>query len=216
MHKFKSSLLLAVILFSYTALAQSFEGKVTLAIEDEKSGETQSLDYFTDGTQGAFVVNQEGMDISLIMKKDTMFMVLHPMKMFVAIPFNGEGVKKEGIEEAEGSVVNTGETKVINGMNCTKYLIKTPDKDEAIAWFTKELGGFFLFNFDNNGEGPAGMFGNLKELSNQFPVLITEMKDGQEVVMLEVKSVEKMTVDKNLFEIPAGYKSMEQGMFEGQ
>ncbi len=216
MYKLKASLLFALIIFSFTAFAQNFEGKVTLSIQDDKSGETKGLDYFTDGTQGAFIVNEDGMEISLILKQDTMFMVLHPMKMFVAIPFNGEGVKKEGVEAAEGSIVNTGETKVINGMTCTKYLLKNPDKEEATAWFTKELGGFFLFNFDNNGEGPAGMFGNLKELSNQFPVLITEMKDGKEVVMLEVSNVEKMTVDKKLFEIPAEYKSMEQGMFEGQ
>ena len=216
MHKFKSSLLIAVFFFTFAAFAQSFEGKVTLSIQDEESGEAKGLDYFTDGTQGAFIVNEDGMEISLIMKQDTMFMVLHPMKMFVAIPFNGEGVKKDSVEKLEGSVVNTGETKVINGMNCTKYLIKTPEMEEATAWFTKELGGFFLFNFDNNGQGPAGMFGNLKELSSQFPVLITEMKDGKGVVMLEVSNVEKMTVDKKLFEIPAAYKSMEQGMFEGQ
>ena len=56
----------------------------------------------------------------------------------------------------------------------------------------------------------------MKALSDQFPVLVTEMRDGKEVVMLEVKNVEKMSVDKKIFEIPAGFKPMEQGMFDQQ
>lgn len=216
MRKFKSSLLLAIVLLSFSAFAQSFEGKVTLTIQDDKSGEAKSLDYFTDGKQGAFLVKEQGMDLSLIMKENTMYMVLHPMKMYVAIPLDGKGVNKDSVAKAESSIVNTGETKMINGMLCTKYFLNINDKEKSTAWFTKELGGFFLFNMDNNGEGPMGAFGDMKALSDQFPVLVTEMRDGKEVVMLEVKNVEKMSVDKKIFEIPAGFKPMEQGMFDQQ
>ncbi len=214
MLKFKSSLLIALVLFSFSAFAQPFQGKVTLSMQDDKSGEAKSLEYYTDGTQGAFVVQEEGMDLSLIMKENTMYMVLHPMKMYVAIPFDGPGVKNDSLAKVESSIVNTGETKTINGMLCTKYFLNTGDKEKTTAWFTKELGGFFLFKFDNNGEGPMGALGDLKELSDQFPVLVTENRDGKEVVMLEVKNVEKMSVDKTIFEIPAGFKPMDQTMFD--
>lgn len=41
-----------------------------------------------------------------------------------------------------------------------------------IAWFTKEIGGFFLLNLPEKENNGPQLFAEMKDLATQFPVLI--------------------------------------------
>jgi hypothetical protein len=202
------------LIFGFSVLSQNFEGKITMSILDDKTNALQAINYYTNGTESAFSIAQEGMSVTLLMKDSTMYMILHPMKAYMAVPLDDANMKKDTAKADDVKIVNTGETSVINGLNCTKYLITDTNGENAIAWFTKDIGSFFLFNFDNGGEGAGGIFGSLKELSKQFPVLISTKTGDKETKVLEVTKVERMKVPPSMLLIPAGYKVMDENMFK--
>jgi hypothetical protein len=212
MFKIRYISLLSFFVLSFAVNAQMFKGKVTLSIVDEETGSLKPLEYFTNGKDAAFSIEEQGMSVTLMMKEDKVLMVLHPMKMYMEMPI-GEGDLKADTLIDETSIVKTGETKTINGLFCEKYLIKSKDEGDMIAWFTKEIGGFFLFKLagkDNNG---PQMFGDMKDLASQFPVLILKKDGDTELMVLELTKFEKVDVPDSMFEIPAGYKSMENSNF---
>lgn len=216
MFKIRNISLLTFFVLSFAVNAQIFEGKVTLSMFDEESGNLKPLEYFTNGKDAAFSIEEQGMSVTLMMKEDKVLMVLHPMKMYVEMPM-GEGDMTNDSSFNENTIKKTGETKTINGLSCEKYLIESKEEGELIAWFTKEIGGFFLFKLAEveNNNGPQ-LFKDMKDLASQFPVLILKKDGDKETKFLELTKYEMMDVPDSRFEIPAGYKSMENNNFGQQ
>lgn len=212
MFKIRYISLLTFFILSFAINAQTFVGKVTLSMYDEETSELKPLEYFTNGKDAAFSIEEQGMSVTLMMKENKVLMVLHPMKMYMEMPI-GEGNIKADSTIDENTIKKTGETKTINGLVCEKYLIKSKEDGDMVAWFTKDIGGFFLFKLagaENNG---PQLFKDMKDLASQFPVLILKKVGDKETKVLEVTKFEKMDVPDSMFEIPAGYKSMENSNF---
>jgi hypothetical protein len=74
-------------------MLRCLKGKVTLSIVDEETGSLKPLEYFTNGKDAAFSIEEQGMSVTLMMKEDKVIMVLHPMKMYMEMPI-GEGDMK--------------------------------------------------------------------------------------------------------------------------
>lgn len=213
MFKVRYISLLTFFVLSFATNAQIFEGKVTLSIFDEESGNLKPLEYYTNGKDAAFSIEEQGMSVTLMMKEDKVLMVLHPMKMYMEMPI---GVDETKIDSTvyENTIKKTGETKTINGLPCEKYLITSKEDGDMVAWFTKEIGGFFLFKLAGveNNNGPQ-LFKDMKDLASQFPVLILKKDGDKETKVLELTKFEMMDVPASMFEIPEGYKSMENSNF---
>jgi len=212
MFKIRNFSLLTFFVLSFAVNAQIFEGKVTLSIFDEESGNLKPLEYFTNGKDAAFSIEEQGMSVTLMMKEEKVIMVLHPMKMYMEMPI-GEGDMKADSTFDENSITKTGETKTINGLSCEKYLIKSKEEGDMIAWFTKEIGGFFLFKLAGKENNGPQLFAEMKDLATQFPVLILKKAGDKETKVLELTKYEMMDVPASMFEIPEGYKSMENSNF---
>lgn len=214
MFKFKFFLLVSFIISISSLNAQIFEGKVTMSIYDAKSQELKDVEYYTNGKESAILAEEEGMKVSIMMKDNKMLMVMHAQKLFMEIPLDGENKAKDSAKNIDDAVVNTGETKMINGLNCTKYIIKSGDLENGIAWFTKDLGGFFLFKLDQGKESQGTVMGALGQFADLFPVLVLDKKDGKEVKMLETTKAEVMPVPSSIFEVPKDYKSLIDQMMQ--
>jgi hypothetical protein len=212
MLKSKYSILSFFLFLSFALNAQIFEGKITMSILDEKTGSLKPLEYYTNSKEAAFSIEEEGMSVTLMLKEDKIIMVLHPMKMFMEMPLDGSNAKMDSTAD-ENTVKKTGETKTINGLLCEKYLIKSKDEGDMITWFTKDLGGFFLFKLAGSQSNGPAIFADMKDLADQFPVLIIKMDGDKEKKMLELTKFEMMDVPASTFEIPSDYKSMDKGNF---
>lgn len=212
MFKIRNISLLTFFVLSFAVNAQIFEGKVTMSIFDEESGSLKPLEYFTNGKDAAFSIEEQGMSVTLMMKEDKVLMVLHPMKMYMEMPLGENEIKTDSTYD-ENTIKKTGETKTINGLQCEKYLIKSKEDGEMIAWFTTEIGGFFLFKLAGQESNGSQLFAEMKDLASQFPVLILKKDGDKETKVLEVTKYEMMDVPASVFEIPEGYKSMKDGNF---
>jgi len=69
---------------------------------------------------------------------------------------------------------------------------------------------FKLAGKENNG---PQLFAEMKDLATQFPVLILKKDGDKETKVLELTKYEMMDVPASMFEIPEGYKSMENSNF---
>ncbi|MBK7867246.1 MAG: DUF4412 domain-containing protein [Ignavibacteriales bacterium] len=183
--------LLTFFILSFAVNAQTFEGKVTLSMYDEETSELKPLEYFTNGKDAAFSIEEQGMSVTLMMKENKVLMVLHPMKMYVEMLI-GEGDVTNDSSFNENTIKKTGETKTINGLLCEKYLISSKEDGDMVAWFTKEIGGFFLFKLAGveKNNGPQ-LFKDMKDLAAQFPVLILKKLVTKRPKFLNLQSLKR-------------------------
>ncbi len=214
MFKFKFFIATTFLMMISSLNAQIFEGKISMSIFDQKSSSLKEVEYFTNGKESAFLAEEDGMKVTIMMKENKILMLMHSQKLYMDIPLDGENKAQDTGKSLNETLVNTGETKVINGLNCTKYSIKTDDLIEGTAWFTKDLGGFFLFKLNPGEEAKGGVMGQLAGMADLFPVLVLDVKDGKEVKMLEVSKVEVMPVPASVFEVPKDYKSLIEQMMQ--
>lgn len=110
--------------------------------------------------------------------------------------------------EIRDEVVSTGESKVIAGFQCTKYVIKRNGKESEIVWASKDIKGFESIRVDmekwmTTMSTLSGSRQSASEWYNEikgFPVQ-TE-SDGS---VHTVTHLEQKTINASQFEVPAGY-----------
>ena len=193
--KIFSIILLMVASMTLSCLAQSqFEGKVVMNV---KAGDKDTdMNMFVKGNKTLIQVNNE-QKANLIMdlKAKTMTILMPEQKMYMEIDMNtmkgiSDKIKKndesESNEKTNGKFDKTGETKKINGYECEKWVYTDDNGDKTEAWMTKELGNFMGF-------------------SNHYV-------DGKVESSMEVKSVEKKSLDESMFEVPAGFNKLSMPM----
>jgi Domain of unknown function (DUF4412) len=200
-------LLVAVLTVTNKVYAQeNFEGKVTFNIFD--NGETHSMDYYMKDGKICFDSNEkEGRGQFVMDPSSKQILIIMPdQKMYMEMPMPEAKINSQtekGMNE-NADFSNTGETKEILGYNAEKWVYKNGD-DQGEAWLTKDIGSFIWFNNPMmNDESKPQWMKDLKE-GGYFPLLVTE--NGKKV--FEVTSIEKKSVDKSLFEPPAGFKKMD-------
>lgn len=106
-------------------------------------------------------------------------------------------------------IKQTNETKVIDGMKCTKV---TAETEEAVStlWVTKEAGITYqdLYRIVNTSKGTPGSFNFMPQVNSMegFPLQIsTQMKDKDQPVVMNIKRISRAKVDAKLFSMD-GYK----------
>ena len=200
-------LFLAILSFTGTGFSQDdFEGKVTFNLTSD-DGKTNTMDYYVMGDKIRFDADMEGHNGQIIMNTGTkQFMIIMPeQKMYMVMPVpekemsskNHEGMGKNA------DFSNTGETKEILGYTAEKWIYKDEDK-QGEAWLTKGIGTFkLLSNPMQNADKPQWQ----RELEGggYFPLLVSE--NGKTV--FEVTNIEKKSLDKSMFEPPAGFQKMD-------
>ncbi len=215
-----SLLMLMVSLVSVKILAQSqFEGKVVMNV---KSGDKDTdINMFVKGNKTLIQVsNEQKANVIMDSKAKTMTILMPEQKMYMEMDMNmmkGMTEKMKKNDEAEdngkmnGKFDKTGETKDINGYECEKWVYTDDDGNKTEAWMTKELGNFMGFsNPMANDESSSWQ----KEIEGKgyFPMLAVHYVDGEVESSMEVKSVDKKSLDESMFEVPAGFSKLNMPM----
>jgi hypothetical protein len=117
------------------------------------------------------------------------------------------------------NIVKTGETKVINGYSCVKYVLTADGKEAGTIWTTGGVPGY------------SKMKNEMKEFSER---LMSQVPNGKELsaalkkvdgfpietsiagMTTTVTKVEQKSVSAGDFEVPAGYKKVEKNKLPGQ
>ena len=193
-----------------------FEGKIVMQATGSsawgRGGGTSTLNYYVKGDKARIDMHSDRGDAGIIIDKPNkkMYMVMNAMKSYMEFPMDekdNSGTKSEKNEK----IKKTGEIKKINGYNCEKWVI-TDDEGSSEAWLTKELGSFTAFS-SPMGRQQKNSWQNEIEGSGEFPMLVIQKdKEGKETSRMEIKSVEKKSLDDSFFEVPAGYKEMNMPM----
>jgi len=196
---------LFIISLTTLTFAQSdFEGKIVLKILDE--GNSFDVDYFIKGdkmkmemnaAEGAMAIlfNKSENKTYMIMPQQSMYMEFNVMDM----------MGSEELDADDPDITKTGEYLDINGYKCEKWIIK--ENNEIVeAWMTDELGSFFMM------DNPFAMNSKTwqQELAgNFFPMRVDVVEGSEKQKVLEVVSVNKMSLSNDLFVIPAGYQKFD-------
>jgi len=212
---------LALALGAAPALAQGFEGVVTMKLNAERGptevtqqvkGDKVRMDMRGEGPGGVMLLDAEAQTMTMIMPSEKMYMVM-----------DMKGMADQGAQRAEASkVTKLGTSATIAGRPCDNYLVGEKQDVEVCA--AKGLGFFMM------GGGPGarrGAMGRMAGLRNEailkefkdgfYPLRITEVSGGNRKVILEVTKIEPKTLDASLFQVPAGYQQMSMpGMGPGR
>ncbi len=208
-----------------TFAANTFEGKVSLALTAEKGratnmdyslkGQKVRMDMDAGGSQVASIMDMAKMEMLMLMPEQQMYMVM-PMKKPVE-----QAMEKAGTNTADIEV--TGKTETILGYKCSQILVK--DKGTVTEmWVAEGLGAFM-------GLGGGGMFGGGKPANaakweealkgkGGFPLrVISRDAKGKETFKMEATKIEAGSLPDSLFSPPAGYQKFAMpdmgGMFKG-
>jgi hypothetical protein len=110
----------------------------------------------------------------------------------------------------------TKNTKTIQGMKCTEYVVKNADENTAISyWIAQGKYDFFapLVKLWNRKDKQSIYFNQIKDLPAGAMPLVSEEKqlnDGKLVTKLEVTKITKGAVENDKLQVPADYKKFEQ------
>lgn len=110
----------------------------------------------------------------------------------------------------------TKNTKTIQGVKCTEYIVKNAAENTAISyWIASGKYDFFvpMVKLWNRKDKQSIYFNELKNLpAGAMPMLSEEkqLNDGKLVTKLEVTKITKGGVDDSKLMVPADYKKYEQ------
>jgi Domain of unknown function (DUF4412) len=221
-----SAFIFTLIMFCFLpvkSFPQSFEGKIVMKITSKDQDNPQTIDYYCkdnkirlegmgrEGEGGAMVMDTKNNEAMIIMPSQKMYMTYSYKNVLGA---TSDTMKNKIEKEMEnGNIKMTGETKVINGFNCEKWVYKDEDGNNGEAWMTKGIKNFFFFNNPMKPRNDEPEWEQKLTKEGYFPMLvISKDSDGNLESKMEVTSIEKKSLDESLFTPPADYKKMEMPM----
>lgn len=200
--------------FEGTIVTQMFSrGKPAMEMVSSHKGGKSRMDMQSGRESGYSILDLE---------KESMTMVMPSQKMFMVMSFQGaEAGKDEPVKVPK--IEATGQSETIAGHKCDHYLV-TSDENVMDICAAKGLGFF------GNGGRNAGPMGRgagssipleYRQLAERFkdgfqPLKIEQVKGSARETVMEVKSIEKKSLDAALFEVPAGYTKMDMGGLPGR
>ena len=159
----------------------------------------------------------EAKDHIVIIEYDTMIMYqLNPLeKIYIKADMKAEmeGMAKEMAEDSQ--ITPTDETKKIAGYNCRKYIVTTMDAENE-HWLSKEVEGYKEYKAISDKilqKNPEWEQMNMVGFSGKhgFPVKTVNNMMGT-TLTTTLQKIEKRSLSKELFKVPAGYKLLETKM----
>lgn len=210
--------------------AAGFEGKVSLGFKSGREAE-QLIDYaMKDGVirMEPKMAEAAGTAMILHLAKQEMTVLMPEQSMYLVMPLKGaKNPAAAKAEVAEAKVEKTGETDVILGYLCEKYLM-VENGVTTEMWITEELGPFGGLGGNPmagmmGGGGPGAKAGGgqgweqaLKGRQGAFPLrVVSRDAKGRETFRLETRKIEPGTLPDSLFKAPAGYQKMNLPMMGG-
>jgi hypothetical protein len=156
----------------------------------------------------------EAEDQIVIIEYDTMIMyLLDPLeKIYIKADMKAEmeSMAAEMIEDSQ--IKPTDETKKIAGYNCRKYIVTTMDAENE-HWLSKEVEGYKEYKAISDKilqKNPEWEQLNMVGFSGKygFPVKTVNKLMGT-TLTTTLQKIEKRSLSKELFKVPAEYKSIE-------
>lgn len=140
-------------------------------------------------------------------KRKTMIMLMPEKKQYMEMALHADEAVKTAKEEMKASEpVKTGRTETILGYKCEEWVSKNKE-GQTEMWLAKGLG---VFSGMNSGHGKKAAWEIFAEKEGFFPLRVINRKTaGAEDSRMEVKNIEKKSLDSSLFDPPAGYAKME-------
>ena len=159
----------------------------------------------------------ESKDHIVIIEYDTMIMYqLNPLeKIYIKADMKAEmeGMAEEMAEDSQ--ITPTDETKKIAGYNCRKFIVTTMGAENE-HWLSKEVEGYKEYKAISDKilqKNPQWEQMNMVGFSGKhgFPVKTVNNMMGA-TLTTTLQKIERRSLSKELFEVPAGYKSLETKM----
>jgi hypothetical protein len=197
---------LAAILCSSVYAQSNFEGKVVMRVTGEEEDEKSDMDYYIKEDKIRMEIkSEEGKLIILYDQKDSKaYMIMPEEQMYME--FDNNFSPEDSNDFNSQNINRTGEFKDINGYKCEKWIIKEDDNITE-AWMTDELGGFYMLK--NPMAGGLQDSWQQKLVGNYFPLKVNVTEDGETTGSIEVLSVDKMSLNDDLFILPSGFQKFE-------
>lgn len=206
-----------------TFAADTFEGKVSLAITADK-GKSMNLDYSLKGQKMRMDMNAEGHEVATIMDmgKMEMLMLMAEQHMYMVMPMKkpvDQAMEKSGVGSGSADVEVTGKTETILGYKCNQILVK--DKGSVTEMWTAEGLGAFMGLGGGGPMGGGGMFGGGKrggggnaakweealKGKGGFPLrVISRDAAGKQTFKMEATKIEPGSLPDSQFSPPEGYQ----------
>ena len=202
---FLYTFLFSLLIFCASIPAQSnFEGKIVMKITGK---ETSNIVYFVKGDNTRIEVEAHGKKVAILHNKENpnSKMLMDEQKMYMEFPVPDMPKTEMKESDVADKIKKTGEYKTINGYKCEKWTFKDDEGQTGEAWMTDQLGGCDMLQnpMVRNPENDWRQ----KLIGNYFPMLVNVMDNsGEKEFTMEVVSVDKMSLDKDLFEVPSDYK----------
>jgi hypothetical protein len=212
MKKFSFTAIALILISVVSAWAQTFEGSIefkrilpndtSIYIYHVKGNKVRIDEMASDGkgVEGTMLVN-------LADKK--MFALSHDRKLFMERPFKADESSKMNLE-----VERSGNTKFINGFECSQWRVKNREKDSEITYWVAE-GNFDFFlpllQTINRKDNFATFYMQVPGTKGFFPMLAVErslLRD--EKGRLQVTKITKKSLDASFMEIPKGYVKVDK------
>jgi hypothetical protein len=125
-------------------------------------------------------------------------------KKYFAIPLNIIQ-QNANLGVSRVNVIKTGETKVIQGMNCEKVLVKT-NLNETEMWVSKDFQPQF-YKFYSCFRSSFEIMGLYEEKMLGFPVQsVTKDLSGQVISSYDILSIQAQELTSKDFTVPTEYK----------
>jgi hypothetical protein len=208
-------LVIAALLATASLSAKEFEGTVKMKLTDGRS-KAMPIEYsIKGGLLRTDMQVEEGMTATVIMDiaKDEMIMLMPGQPMYMVMPIKQSAAKASGHVGEEPELINTGETEVILGYKCTKYLVKSKEAVTEI-WATDELGVFLGVSNAMGGGGQAAAPASWERAisgKNFFPLRVASAPGSKQKFRMDVTAIDPKSLPASFFAPPAGYQKFDMG-----
>lgn len=209
---------------SLSLMGQTFEGVISgeyysaendsrMEIEWYLASGNVALKMIMDSEKGryitTFIARQESQQMDVLSKTPQGTKLHHP------IPLKEVKSSENFPAKSSFEVRQQGESKTISGRSCKKIVAESPES-KTIAWLAKTI-NFPFYQYADYFKSDYNL-ALLSQLSiNGFPLQsVTTSNRGLIIESWEAKAIQKKSLSPSVFEVPADYKTVEQGVVKGR
>ena len=204
------ALLVALVASPLAAQTHPFEGAISITVNG-KDGKSLPLTYLLkDGKVRMDQAGPRGDLVGIVVDPAAQktIMIMTSQKMFMEMDMSGA---KPPVPDGRGAghktISRTGKFETIAGYKCEHVMITDDDGSTTDVCTTSEISATFNLPMGNSSRGfmqpqPPGWASQLG--AGIFPLKVQK----GDLVIYEVKSIEKKSLDAALFAAPEGYQRM--------
>jgi hypothetical protein len=206
------TVVVVMISFSLTTVAQSFEG----VIEFKKASTTDTTNYIYYVKDNMVRIDEIGSKSHKVegtflvdMNAKTMKSLNHERKLYM-----DQATPSAPVIKGTCSVKKGQNVKNLQGYKCTEYIVTNNEEGTIITyWLADGKFSFFdkLLTQLNRKDKSSVYFLQIQNVKNMFPMLSVQTDlSNKETGRLEVTKITKKVVDPSMFDVPKGYNKFEK------